>query len=89
MPVSVARRPLLTAIVAGALLCVLWFVPSAHGTAEQPGLNSDRTGAAQQLRLTETGDRDTIPYLVAGAGVLAVGVGLVGYAVRQRGPVQL
>lgn len=37
MYVSV-RRPLLTAIAAGILLCALWFVPSANATNEQgPG----------------------------------------------------
>lgn len=37
---SVVRRPLLTAIAAGALLCALWFVPSANAT-------DDRSGPAQ------------------------------------------
>ncbi|WP_329392591.1 hypothetical protein [Streptomyces sp. NBC_01716] len=35
MYVSVVRRPLLTAIAAGILLCALWFVPSANATDER------------------------------------------------------
>jgi hypothetical protein len=31
--VYAARRPLLTAIAAGALLAALWFIPTAHATA--------------------------------------------------------
>ena len=33
---SSARRPLLTATAAGALLGALWFVPSANATQENP-----------------------------------------------------
>ncbi|OSZ62424.1 hypothetical protein OQI_00520 [Streptomyces pharetrae CZA14] len=33
---SSARRPLLTAATAGALLGALWFVPSANATADAP-----------------------------------------------------
>ncbi|CAM5648702.1 MULTISPECIES: hypothetical protein [Streptomyces] len=33
---SSARRPLLTAAAAGALLGALWFVPSANATADAP-----------------------------------------------------
>ncbi|MEU4208651.1 hypothetical protein AB0F13_01380 [Streptomyces sp. NPDC026206] len=31
-----ARRPLLTAVAAGTLLCAMWFVPSANASAERP-----------------------------------------------------
>lgn len=40
---SVARRPLLTATAAGALLCALWFVPSANATGEQSGVPRERS----------------------------------------------
>ena len=32
---SAARRPLLTATTAGALLTALWFIPTAHATADR------------------------------------------------------
>lgn len=35
MYVPVVRRPLLTAIAAAVLLCLMWFVPSANATNEQ------------------------------------------------------
>ncbi|MGW2054654.1 hypothetical protein ACWCOZ_12140, partial [Streptomyces sp. NPDC001840] len=42
---SVVRRPLLTAVAAGALLCALWFVPSANATDDRsaPAQVSERT----------------------------------------------
>ncbi|MFB8210395.1 MULTISPECIES: hypothetical protein [unclassified Streptomyces] len=34
---AIALRPLLTATAAGALLCALWFVPSADATTGDTG----------------------------------------------------
>ncbi|MGW2016296.1 LAETG motif-containing sortase-dependent surface protein [Streptomyces sp. NPDC001927] len=82
---SVARRPLLTATTAGALLFALWFVPSANATDE------GRTGAAGQERtaegprLAETGGPNTTPYVIGGTGFLAVGAGFVALAMRRGG----
>ncbi|MEU0985458.1 MULTISPECIES: hypothetical protein [unclassified Streptomyces] len=84
---SVARRPLLTAATAGALLCALWFVPSANATADQDGTGNQRTTAGvtgEELRLADTGSPDTTPYLIGGTAFLGIGVGFVTYAVRQR-----
>ncbi|MER6913743.1 hypothetical protein ABT354_18905 [Streptomyces sp. NPDC000594] len=94
---SVARRPLLTAIVAGLLLCALWFVPSANasvdpgGDRRTPGGGSvvapgtGAAAAARALRLAETGSLNTTPYLIGGTGFLGLGIGFVAYAVRRRG----
>jgi hypothetical protein len=52
--VSVARRPLLTATAAGALLCALWFVPSANATGERSGVPRERsTPSAQSFTLEQ------------------------------------
>jgi LPXTG-motif cell wall-anchored protein len=86
--VSAARRPLLTAIAAGTLLCALWFVPSANATDEQGGA---RIGVTQNGpltddgRLAETGGRNTTAYLLGGTGFLGVGAGFVALALRRRG----
>lgn len=48
-----AHRPLLTAVAAGSLLCAVWFMPSAHATAERPGTGKGDT--ARSANLT-TGD---------------------------------
>ncbi|GAA2250358.1 hypothetical protein GCM10010232_42820 [Streptomyces amakusaensis] len=85
---SVARRPLLTAIAAGTLLCALWFVPSANASAEPGVVERQQTSTEtvpQDLRLADTGSFDTVPYLVGGTAFLGVGIGFVTYAVRQRG----
>ncbi|MBB4983413.1 MULTISPECIES: LPXTG cell wall anchor domain-containing protein [Streptomyces] len=85
---SAARRPLLTAIAAGTLLCALWFVPSANATDEQGGA---RIGVTQNGpltddgRLAETGGRNTTAYLLGGTGFLGVGAGFVALALRRRG----
>lgn len=43
-----------------------------------------RGGAAQELRLADTGAGvDTAPYVLGGAAFLAVGTGLVAFAVRR------
>ncbi|CAM5419204.1 hypothetical protein [Streptomyces narbonensis] len=87
---SAARRPLLTAIAAGTLLCALWFVPSANATAEQAGVQVGvgivhDDPAEDGSRLAETGNLDTTPYLLGGTGFLGVGAGFVALAMRQRG----
>ncbi|MFD3533940.1 hypothetical protein [Streptomyces sp. NPDC058664] len=84
---SAARRPLLTATVAGTLLCALWFVPSANATDEQGGV---RIGVTQDAPaggggLAETGGLGTVPYLLGGTGFLGVGAGFVALAMRRRG----
>ncbi|MGY3338436.1 hypothetical protein ACVW0K_004535 [Streptomyces filamentosus] len=86
--VSAARRPLLTAASAGALLCALWFVPPAHasdgGAAVRGGVTqpSDRDGEG---RLAETGGPDTTAYVLGGTGFLGVGAGFVALAMRRHG----
>ncbi|MEU2027241.1 hypothetical protein ABZ565_34790 [Streptomyces sp. NPDC016469] len=59
---AIAHRPLLTATAAGALLCALWFVPSADATGDTgaaPGaVGSGATTAgddAGSAGLAETG----------------------------------
>ncbi|CAM5401715.1 hypothetical protein [Streptomyces tanashiensis] len=84
---SAARRPLLTAVTAGTLLCALWFVPSANATDQQGGA---RIGVTQDGPLTDDGrlaetGRDTTPYLLGGTGFLGVGAGFVALAMRRRG----
>ncbi|MFE0777875.1 hypothetical protein [Streptomyces sp. NPDC058861] len=84
---SAARRLLLTAAVAGTLLCALWFVPSANAV-DRGGV---RVGvpangpAANDGRLAETGGRDTVPYVLGGTAFLAVGASFVVLAMRRRG----
>jgi hypothetical protein len=41
-----AQRPLLTAAAAGALLCALWFVPSANATTVSHGARAGQSAAA-------------------------------------------
>ncbi|MET9929945.1 MULTISPECIES: LPXTG cell wall anchor domain-containing protein [unclassified Streptomyces] len=84
---SAARRLLLTAAVAGTLLCALWFVPSANA-ADRWG-DGVRVGgggpAVDDGRLAETGERDTVPYLLGGTAFLGVGASFVVLAMRRRG----
>ncbi|MEV6248006.1 hypothetical protein AB0M38_17655 [Streptomyces sp. NPDC051742] len=86
---SAARRPLLTTIAAGTLLCALWFVPSANATDEgggaRLGLTQDDPAASDDGRLTETGNLGTTPYLLGGTGFLGVGAGFVALALQRRG----
>lgn len=87
----IARRPLVTAAAAGSLLCALWFVPTAKATADQEASATQRntTAAAErraeELRLADTGEVDTTPYVIGGTGLLGLGAGFVTYAIR-RGP---
>ncbi|MFF4404020.1 hypothetical protein [Streptomyces sp. NPDC001404] len=84
-----ARRPLLTAVAAGAVLCAVWCVPSAHATAERPGAAAVTTGAPPQgqapepVALADTGSVDTTPYLVGGIAFVGIGGVLVTAAVRR------
>ncbi|MEU7010995.1 hypothetical protein [Streptomyces sp. NPDC046332] len=82
---SVARRPLLTATAAGALLFALWFVPSANATDEGRVTASEQERAASGARLAETGGPDTTPYVIGGTGFLTVGAGFVALAMRRGG----
>lgn len=88
MYVSVVRRPLLTAIAAGILLCAMWFVPSANATSEQSAGQQRSAAAGPQdsagLTLADTGAGvDTTPYLVAGTAFLGVGAAFVAHSVRR------
>ncbi|MCG7524417.1 hypothetical protein MHW47_08210 [Streptomyces sp. OfavH-34-F] len=90
---AMARRPLLTAITAGTLLCALWFVPSANASDETGGAPATSGGAAASggepgsAALAETGGGvDTTPYLLGGAAFLGMGAGLVTYSARRAGP---
>ncbi|MFE0252092.1 hypothetical protein [Streptomyces sp. NPDC059010] len=47
---STARRSLLTATAAGALLGALWFVPSANATGEEPARTDPPTTSTMQAR---------------------------------------
>ncbi|MEU7020281.1 hypothetical protein ABZ990_06435 [Streptomyces sp. NPDC046203] len=49
---SVARRPLLTAVAAGTLLCALWFVPSAKTAGEQGPVDDTGSSVADMADLT-------------------------------------
>ncbi|WP_410536827.1 hypothetical protein [Streptomyces sp. KL2] len=83
------RRPLVTAAVAGGLLCGLWFVPSANATGdgEPAGAAASRAQAGAQVQtrtdsggevlLADTGSFDTTPYLVGGLGFLGAGAVLL------------
>ena len=57
---SSARRPLLTATAAGALLGALWFVPSANATQENPARAEQSatvtTQVTQQARAASAGN---------------------------------
>ncbi|MGK5448051.1 hypothetical protein [Streptomyces radiopugnans] len=45
------RRPLVTAAVAGGLLCGLWFVPSANATGDgEPAAAASRAQAGAQVQ---------------------------------------
>ncbi|OKJ78119.1 hypothetical protein [Streptomyces sp. CB02460] len=57
---AISRRPLLTATAAGALLCALWFVPSANATGDTgtaPGAAATTGDHADSGALPEIGLR--------------------------------
>ncbi|GHF61952.1 hypothetical protein GCM10010218_49480 [Streptomyces mashuensis] len=89
-----ARRPMLTAVAAGTLLCALWFVPNADATdsahaartatgAQAPAAPARTAPAAQQQLLADSGSIDTTPYLCGGVAFVAAGGALVTGAVRR------
>ncbi|QIB43892.1 hypothetical protein [Streptomyces aureoverticillatus] len=95
-----ARRTLLTAATAGALLGALWFVPSAKATASPApaGAPSHTSAAPSHLaaapphetatatHLADSGaDTDTTPYVAGGTAFLGLGAGFVLYSVRRDG----
>ncbi|MFE7934602.1 LPXTG cell wall anchor domain-containing protein [Streptomyces sp. NPDC057456] len=51
---SSARRPLLTATAAGALLGALWFVPSANASQDTPARTGSTTQITTQARAAST-----------------------------------
>ncbi|MGA4839945.1 LAETG motif-containing sortase-dependent surface protein [Streptomyces sp. G45] len=81
-----ARRTLLTAAAAGALLSALCFVPSAKAAPAPEQRHAAR--AAQQTphegTLADTGSVDTTPYVAGGAAFLGLGAGFVAYSVRRE-----
>ncbi|MEU7579395.1 LPXTG cell wall anchor domain-containing protein [Streptomyces sp. NPDC041068] len=90
-----ARRSLLTATAAGALLGALWFVPSANATSSSshetnPGERTEQTSTSSsatpsdQPRLAETGAFDSTPYVIGGTAFLGLGAGFVAYSVRRE-----
>ncbi|MFD9070650.1 LPXTG cell wall anchor domain-containing protein [Streptomyces lasiicapitis] len=95
-----ARRTLLTAATAGALLGALWFVPSAKATASPApaGAPSHTSTAPSHLAATRShetatathlpdsgADADTTPYVAGGTAFLGLGAGFVLYSVRRDG----
>ncbi|WP_225882307.1 LPXTG cell wall anchor domain-containing protein [Streptomyces aureocirculatus] len=95
----IARRPLLTAGLAGALLIALWFVPSAKATATpgSPGGTARHSAGfaaetpyekthetAHEGHLADTGSIDTTPYVAGGTAFLGLGAGFVLYSVRRE-----
>ncbi|MFF3490888.1 hypothetical protein ACFYWS_06020 [Streptomyces sp. NPDC002795] len=88
--VSAARRSLFTAAAAAAVLGALWFVPTATANPEHiTHADQQRTATTvteqsdRQLRLADTGQVDTTPYVVGGSAFLGLGVGFVTYSVRR------
>ncbi|WP_424212102.1 LAETG motif-containing sortase-dependent surface protein [Streptomyces sp. BI20] len=94
-----ARRPLVTAVGATALLGALWFVPSANagapashelraaaapvGAARPDVRAADRPAEREPAMLAATGGVDTTPYLWGGSAFLVVGAGFVVFSARR------
>ncbi|WP_058047114.1 hypothetical protein [Streptomyces roseifaciens] len=86
-----ARRPLLTAVAAGSLLCAVWFMPTANATVERTDRPAPEArlatppaqGSEQQLSLAASGSADTTPYVFGGVALVAAGGALVTVAVRR------
>ncbi|MGW1197927.1 hypothetical protein ACWD4B_19120 [Streptomyces sp. NPDC002536] len=85
-----ARRPLLTAVAAGAVLGAVWCMPSAHATAERPSaaetapaVPQGEAPAPEPVALADTGGVDTTPYLVGGIAFVGAGGVLVTTAMRR------
>lgn len=91
------RRSLVTAAVAGGLLCGLWFVPSANATGDGAPARSATSqaqgdaGASTHgtfedgVELADTGSFDTTPYLAGGIGFLGAGAALLAHARIRAG----
>lgn len=92
------RRPLVTAAVAGGLLCGLWFVPSANATGESAAVRSEVSRVQAQggtqtfggepvdgVELADTGSFDSTPYVVGGLGFLGAGAALLAHARIRSG----
>ncbi|WP_405777830.1 hypothetical protein [Streptomyces sp. NBC_00859] len=78
-----ARRPLLTAASAGALLCALWFVPSANASS---GPHSGDPAHAQRHAAAlpaAGGHPDTTRYVVGGSVFLGLGAVSVAFTGRR------
>ncbi|WP_171164055.1 hypothetical protein [Streptomyces sp. I05A-00742] len=92
-----ARRPLLTAVAAGVLLCAGWLVPAANATTGHPEPSARPTGVAAHRadpqgagqargggqRLADSGSVDTTPYVYGGLAFMTAGGALVTGAVRR------
>ncbi|MGK5733455.1 hypothetical protein [Streptomyces sp. URMC 124] len=86
-----ARRPLLTAVAAGSLLCAVWFMPTANATVERTERPAPQArpaaqpaqGSDQHLSLAASGSVDTTPYVFGGVAFVAAGGALVTVAVRR------
>ncbi|WP_338896381.1 LPXTG cell wall anchor domain-containing protein [Streptomyces sp. TG1A-60] len=93
-----ARRSLLTATAAGALLGALWFVPSANATQDAPAPRRQTTttadttppggttssGNPSTAQLADTGSPNTTPYVIGGTALLGLGGGFVAYSIRRE-----
>ncbi|EME98515.1 hypothetical protein J7W19_20385 [Streptomyces mobaraensis NBRC 13819 = DSM 40847] len=77
------RRPLLTAVAAGVLLCAGWLVPTANATPAHPSAHPSAPAPPDGRRLADSGSVDTTPYVYGGVGFVAVGGALVTLAVRR------
>ncbi|CAL9524418.1 hypothetical protein [Streptomyces sp. enrichment culture] len=59
-------------------------VTALHAGTGGEGRALPRDGAGQELRLADTGAGvDTTPYVLGGTAFLAVGIGLVAFAIRR------
>lgn len=56
---STARRSLLTATAAGALLGALWFVPSANATGDEPRVDPSATPTTQVTQQARAASEST------------------------------
>ncbi|MGH3309506.1 MAG: hypothetical protein ACRDP3_02805 [Streptomyces sp.] len=89
--VSAHRRSLTTATAAGAVLCALWFVPTAKATPDHSvpsAAASKHAGDGGHGTRTQTLTRDdgfgSTPYLVGGAGFAGAGGALLIRTRRRR-----
>ncbi|MEV8017738.1 hypothetical protein AB0O76_15630 [Streptomyces sp. NPDC086554] len=94
-----ARRSLLTASAAGALLGALCFIPSANATGhespaertphslrgeQQHRATGTETTTTADARLADTGAGvDTTPYVIGGTAFLGLGAAFVAHSVRR------